>query len=514
MDALTHPLTGPIYDGPIPYISDRQEVIELSSADPLFYNHYFFPRACRQADPPYARRLWAGLESPVDRFVNVQIFRGGMKTTTLRILMSKRIGFGISRTILYVGKSDDHAVRSVMWLRKAMRFNERWKEVFGLVKGDKFSQGTLEIVHGIEDDYTTYITAAGITGSIRGLNFDDYRPDLIILDDIIDKESVHTPAARRKITELVHGDIRESLEAASDNPNAKMVQLATPLNTDDPGEMAKKDPEWTTYRFSCWTPDSEGLPIDQQVSSWPARHPSEEIREQKKAAIETGRLWIFTREKECKLISADTSSFPAERVQYYDLDPPREQMQVVMWIDPVPPPSEAQIAQGLSKKDFEAFAVVGKVGHQFYVLEVVSNRGHEPDWTVMTFFELVNRWRPSRVYIEAVAYQRTLSWILKKAMQTKRQWIAITEDDDKRSKLNKIVDGLYGPLSHDAFHIRKSMTTLLDQITQHPDIAHDDELEAVARAVEKLNFGEVMDYSDIEAEESEIPALEQVGGCP
>lgn len=506
----------PLYKGEISYVPDRKEVIELSSADPCFYNHYFFGRhAFRQEDAPFERRFWACVEDPDNRYVNLQMFRGSAKTTRIRTYLTKRIAFGISRTILYIGKSDDHATRSVMWLRKNIQFNTRWTECFGLIKGDKFSQGTLELVHGIEEDHTIYITAAGITGSIRGINFDDYRPDLIVLDDIIDKESVHTAAARKKVTELVHGDIKESLEAETDNPNAKMIMLATPLNADDPGEEAKRDPEWTTFRFSCWTPETEGLPVDQQESSWPARYPTELLRRQKRNALETNKLWIFTREKECKLISADLASFKEEWLQYYDIAPPREQMRVCMWIDPVPPPSDAQIAQGLAKKDFEAFAVVGKWEDKFYVLETKLNRGHEPDWTIATFFELIWRWKPQLVGVEATAYQRTLAWLLKKAMQQRRHYVTIHEDDDKRKKLDKITDGLHPVASNKALYVQKSQTELIEQFIQHPDVEHDDILESVARCCEQLNMGDVFGtYEDLLDEEKDIPALEQMGGCP
>ena len=494
----------------IPHISDKAEVIDLCSADPLFFPHYFFPRAYRQEDPPYARKLWAVLDNPLFRYTGVQIFRGGAKTTNLRVLAAKRIAFGISRTILYIGKSDEHARRSVKWLARAMQFNPRWGEVFGLYKGDKWAEGEIEFRHAVEG-HSVFVTAAGITGSIRGINFEDYRPDLIICDDIIDRESVSTAAARKKITELVHGDIKESLEAETDNPNAKLVLLETPLSEDDPGEQAKRDPLWATFEFSCWTPETKDLDVDQQVSSWPARYPTEMLRREKKAAAQTNRLYIFIREKEIKLVSPETASFREEWIQTYDVHPPLEELDRVMWIDPVPPPSDKQIAEGLAKKDYEVLQLnaLHKETGRIYCLESRANRGHEPDWTIKAFFEMVIRWRPRIVFVEGTAYQRTLSSLLTMAMRHRRMYVTIsTEDNDRRSKHDKIVDGLHGPLSNRMVFIRPEMTTLRAQIVGHPDIEHDDEVECLARSCEKFNFGGAFDsYADLMKEEDEAPAL-------
>lgn len=496
-------LPTPEYAGPLPLITDRDEVFALASSDPLFYDHYFFPRAFRQPDPPYGRELCGWLEHPDHRYIAVQIFRGGSKTTRLRSLVSKRIAFATSRTILYVGKSDDHANNSVMWINKAIRFNNRWSETFGLSKGTRFNQGVLEIHHNIAG-HDIYITGAGITGSLRGINFDDYRPDLIILDDIIDRESVHTARARKKVTDLVHGDIKESLEAATDNPHAKLVLLETPLDANDPGEQAKTDPLWTFYRISCWTRETEELMLESQVSSWPDRYPSEMLRKEKKAAIETNRLYLFVREKECKLISPETSSFREEWLQYYDVEPPRHEMHVVMRIDPVPPPSPQQILDGLAKKDYECFAVVGAWQGNFYLLEYRLNRGHEPDWSVKSFFELAQRWRPRHIGVESTAYQRTLAALFRMAMRLRRQYFTVDEIDDKRAKHDKVVDGLHGPASERKLFIRKGHHEFKDQFGRHPDIEHDDLIETVAGCVEDLNMGvQYENYEDIIKEEEQ-----------
>src|SRR5262245_22185504 len=93
------------------------ELIKLCAADSDFFAHTFFPKATRAISPPFSKQIWSALENPKHRLLNIEVFRGGAKTTRLRIFTAKRIAYGISRTILYVGASESHAVRSVQWLR-------------------------------------------------------------------------------------------------------------------------------------------------------------------------------------------------------------------------------------------------------------------------------------------------------------------------------------------------------------------------------------------------------------
>jgi len=402
--------------------------------------------------------------------------------------LSRRIAYRISRTILYVAKSQVKSRETIRWIRKLIEFNELWTSVYGWRKGEKWSEDFIEL----RNDYlgeSCFIIGVGIGGSIRGLNTDDYRPDIIYLDDILDKESVNTNLSRDKIIELVFGDIKESLEAESDNPYSQMVQIGTPLDAEDTLAYAEQDPLFATFTFTCWTPETRYLPVDEQISSWEARYPTRMLREEKRAAIAMNRLHIFTREKECELISAESAAFQANWLKTWDILPPMSEMVRVMTIDPVPPPSKKAVAEGLHKKDYEAFAVVGLWKNRFYLLDYRYKRGHEPDWTIATFFEMVNRWKPRQVQVESVAYQRTLAWLLRKAMETQRRYVAIHEYTDARSKYDKIVDGLHGPAANGALYVHASHREFIEAFTKYPAIAHDDIIEAVARGVEQLNTG-------------------------
>lgn len=495
-----------------------QEIVELGATDSELFNRFFFPKTFRQESPQFHREMDLLLDSH-DRNVNLIVFRGGAKTTKVRSYIAKRVAYNISKTILVIGKSQAHAQRSLRWLRKQIEKNKLYADTFQLKVGDKWTDEEMNIIHGVDDD-KIWLVALGITGSVRGLNFDDYRPDLIICDDIIDDENAATLEQRTKIENLILGSVKESLAPASESPEAKMVILQTPLDFDDFSQKALKDIEFKSVVFPCWTTETKDLPLEFRRSAWEARWSTSTLQAEYRAAVARNKLSVFTREKECRLITPETADFRSEWLNYFgegeaEPEPNPDELWIEIAIDPVPPPSEKQIKQGLAKKDFESFAVVGRKGGKYFVLETVSNRGHEPNWTVITFFELCLRWRPKKVTVEAVAYQRTLLWLLKEAMKTRGRYWVIEPFTDKRDKNSRIKDGISGVLSNKQLFFRKTQTSLVDQIVHFPNVAHDDEIEAVAVCCSSLQNSNYSGIPGGDAEdEKDILAIKDYCGAP
>lgn len=491
------------------------ELVELCAVDSVLFAETFFPKTMRMSSPPYAREVWSALDSAA-RLVSLQIFRGGSKTSICRVFGAKKIAYANARTILWIGKSQDKAIHSVKWLRKQIEFNRFFADTFQLRPGSKWQDIECEIYHGI-DEVPITILAYGATGPVRGINVDDYRPDLILLDDIIDEEIAASPIQREQIEGLVYGAFKESLAPVTEAPDAKMVMLQTPMNRDDISMKSLSDSEWLSVRVPCWTKETEDLALDDRESAWETRFPSEILRKEKRAAIARNQVSIFTREKECKIISRETATFLPEWLTFYELDPD-DKFYTIMIIDPVPPPSEAELKKGLKDKDYEVLTILTRVGSKAFLREYSMKHGHDPGWTISEFFRLAKKYRPQRIYVEAVAYQRTLAWLLRQAMINQRQYYVIEEITDKRSKYQRIVDGLSGIASNGQLMIKKDQQEFLAQYSEYPNVSHDDVIETVAVGCEKL-FGVASsdseeNWDDILREEKELPKLSYNRGAP
>lgn len=467
-----------------------EEMVQLGSVDSEFYCQTFFPKTVRQPFASFHHDAWKRLESSA-RLVNLLMFRGSGKTSHCRLYTSKAIAYGISRTIFYTGKSEGHAIRSTSWIKKQVEHNRLWADTFHLRPGEKWQDTEFEIIVG-EQELSIWVMAAGITGSVRGVNRDDYRPDLIVLDDVLDDENAHTAEQREKIKSLVYGALMESLAPKSEAPHAKMIGLNTPQHKEDFAVEALRDPGWSSAVYGCWTPETANLPIEYQESAWEDRLPTVELRKEKHSAAARNMLSVFQREKECKLTSAETASFRVPWLRKYNTVP--EPVVAVYAIDPVPPPSDVAVSKGLHGNDFEAHVIWGAHGDNRFLLDYRLKRGHEPTWTIKTFFEMQRKWRPFKTLVETVAYQRTLLWLMKKAMDQQRTWYPIQEFQDRRKKFNRIVTAHNGPASAGKLFIHNSHVEFLEQFGQYPDVSHDDLLDASSIALGELEGMYVDDH--------------------
>jgi len=159
-------------------------------------------------------------------------------------------------------------------------------------------------------------------------------------------------------------------------------------------------------------------------------------------------------------------------------------MTVFLGLDPVPPPSEREVAKGLADKDFEAIAALGAANGNMYVLDYEESKGHTPEWTITKTFEMLSHWRPLKLRVEGVAYQRTLKWILEKAMRERGQYVQVDCPSDRRAKVHRIDQALSGIASQGRLFCHASHSRFKEQFGTFPACSHDDVLDAVARAVE------------------------------
>jgi phage terminase large subunit-like protein len=450
------------------------KLVNECAENPALFYHTFFPYTFRQGTPAFHHDIFRLLDDPRERYVAFKCFRGSAKTTVVRAYAARRIAYGISRTIVLVSASQEFAEHSLKWIRRLFesRRGRLWRETFGLARGPKWTNEVLEIEHQVLDAPIT-VLALGITGQTRGINIDDYRPDLIIVDDPSDEESVGTPEQRAKQRERFFGSLQNNLAPETECPEAKMALLQTPLAPDDLIHTCERDPMWTVVEQGCF--DEHGRSV------WEERFPTEVLQKRKQAYSDNGQLPLWLREMEVRIVASEDADFRPEWLQHWDILP--EPLATYIGVDPVPPPSERALQLGLKRHDFEAIAVVGTDGERYFLCDYALSRGHEPEWTIANFFRLVDRWRPLKAVVESTAYQRTLRWILEQAMKERKRYVQIDELDDRRKKRHRIQQAFSGIGSQGLFFVHKSHTEFAEQFMAYPNTAHDDLLDAAAIAL-------------------------------
>ena len=482
-----------------------QDAVTLGAESLELYGKLFFPKTFRQDSPEMHKIIGRDLYSS-SRYNAFAIFRDGAKTSLLRVFTSQRVAYGISRTIMYVSVSQQHAAMSVRWLRRQVMYNKKWAATFGLKRGEKWTDEHCEIFHGIENTPIT-ILAMGITGQIRGFNPDDYRPDLIIIDDILNEENTATEDQKKKMDALLFGALLNSLAPESDMPNAKAVFLQTPLARDDALEKCLKDPQWHGRRFGILDYDKA---VD-GVSRWESRWPTEVVLREKQAAINRGQYPLWMREKECRVVGSAGKSFDTTKLKFWEELPPR-----LMYVIAIDPASSDEVTA-----DDNVVMCIGFLGPDVYVAEYQADTGVMPDKTANAFFSMVLNYAPQKAAVETISYQRILAWYLEEEMKKRRIFLPIDKVQDRRKKSDRIIQTLVGLVSYGHLYIHASHTKLLQQLDDYDPVdksLYVDLLDALAMGITSVNpalRSQVTIDGDFEVldDESEFKEL-AFGGCP
>ncbi len=488
-----------------------EELVGLCAIDGNLYARSFFPKTARQESPQFHKEMDEVLENPENRFVGFEVFRGGAKTTKLRLFASKRIAYGISHTIIIIGKSQEHAVKSVHWLKVQIEHNRFWTQTFGLRKGEKWTDSEIEIIHGT-DEYPIRIIGLGITGSIRGILVDDYRPDLIILDDPCDEVNTATLEGREKMSDLVFGALSKSLAPVSEAPDATMALAQTVLIRGDLIDCVMEDTQWASVRFSCFKDNGE--------SAWAERWTTKELLDDKQAHINRNQLSLWLREMECQLVTQENSAFLLSWLDYWDVLPPGGITYI--GIDPTPPPKDGNTLKQVNQKLDDAVIMVIKLfAGKVFVADYYACKSPDPMEFINKIFEMVYKWNPIMVGIETVMNQRTLKSFLEREMHVRRKFFHVTPVEDKRKKETRIVQTISRYASNRQLVVNKEHVELIEQYSVFQAGAtrqHDDYLDALTIAMDLINpalEGVVLegDYTDI-TDESNIPELDDWRGAP
>lgn len=449
----------------------RKDLIHACALDSDLYGRTFFPRTFKQATPQFHREVWDTLEREEHRYNGFEIYREGAKTTLTRVLVSKRIAYGLSKFICFVSEAEKHAVYSVGWIRRHMKHNRFWKDVFQL-RLTKDSETEIEIVHEALG-HTIRVVALGMSGQLRGFNVDDDRPDFIAVDDADGDKSISSATVREKNTDLFFGALVRSLVSPVENPYAKVVVLQTPTHREDIIETIRKDPGWNTRRFGCF--DEQGK------SRWPERHPTDFLLKEKEAYSRQHNLSKWMREMEVAIVPTETRAFREEWLEYWDVLP--EGLVYYMAIDPAP----KGINETRQDADYQAVVAIGCIGKKVFLVEYGVGRGQGLDELTAEVFRLFLKYRPITIAVESNAYQRVCAWYLKQESFKRQVFLPIREVVERQNKDSRIIDAIRQIASQGDLYINHQQHEFIREYLDFPDPARKDVIDATALAIRVRN---------------------------
>jgi len=227
-------------------------------------------------------------------------FRGCAKSTIAEEAVTLRAGFREFKNGLLIGETVDRAAERLHAIRHEIETNDRLAEVFGDLKGPVWTDTELVLSNGIR------IMAMGRGQALRGIKFEDMRPDAVFCDDIETKDSVNSPEKRKKTRSWFFAELLPACD-----PDAFIRMAATPLDSD---ALALR--LFTTRGWKCRTYPIEFLNADgQREATWPERFPLDVIDELRERFASQGLADDFHREYLCEAVSKDSQMFKEEQLR-------------------------------------------------------------------------------------------------------------------------------------------------------------------------------------------------------
>jgi len=323
-----------------------------------------------------------------------------------------------------------------------------------------------------------FLACYGGGQNLRGKRFEQFRPDLVVIDDLESTESVKSPDQRKKLKDWFFADVvplgkdaRFFLVGTMLHEDCLLAELIrTPLKSPN-GQ------NWKTFQYGVV--DEEGKP------TWNEKYDEDWIQKKRKEYIARGQLYRFNTEYMNVVVTREDRTFDIERVRFYDqrqFDPVRKAgVDIIQIVDP-----------GLDDNADHDPSVIwtsamDKDGN-IWVIDVI--RKHMLHHELLD--EIVRQYRkhtPRLVYIEAVQAQKWLLQDLESGVWPGGAIIPVEKIDHTQIRLGKL--RIYQLES--VFHHRKLFVPstaefwpdLCDELVTFPRGKHDDILDCFAYA--KMN---------------------------
>jgi len=199
---------------------------KVTSESHLWFFLAYFGDHIKYLTAPFQKEILHLMENEENKFLLIAAFRGSAKSTicNLSFPIWSIVGKQQKKFILTLAQTQSQAKQHLDNIKREFEKNELLKQDFGPFEEPKDEWRSASIVLS---NYEAKIMAASTEESIRGVKYRNFRPQIIISDDLEDLASVKTQASRDK---LFHW-FTSTIIPAGDN-DTRFILVGTYLDED------------------------------------------------------------------------------------------------------------------------------------------------------------------------------------------------------------------------------------------------------------------------------------------
>lgn len=416
--------------------------------------------------PHFHHEIWDLLTDEEMHDINVIIARWHGKTTALLIYMIWRILYWPWWSIVYVASKN--LWEKWLWkIRRELETNKKIRYIFGNIvptnsddtkdkRLNKWRQKELEFLNW------SYIETVTRGQPIRGA-----RPKEIIMDDPQDNKDVKNPAMAREFLEWAFTSLYNVLL-----PWGRMVALGTIVWNLCFVKQLRDEKKWPTIEYQACDENFENI-------LWPKLWTKKALMERRDWKImKDPKTWKEIRKKgigtayfnqEFRNIPLNTADKTVKEnwIRFYV--PPLEFDYIVLAIDPATKTKE--------RSDFTGICVLWVKEYKKYVIYARGVKLAPRE--LETFIININdRFEPDVIVKEDNVE-------VKLTDDLKARWLPVESIWSHRDKHTRLL-WVAGMIEvWDVYFLKEWQEKLIEQLTQYPDVEHDDEMDALVFALAK-----------------------------
>jgi hypothetical protein len=294
--------------------------------------------------------------------------------------------FSKYRFIVYLSNTAQVAISACQDIMKFMQ-SDNFKSVFGEIKFEikQEGNGLWKFQLGKK---TCILRALGAEQQVRGINIDNQRPQVAIVDDLEDPEEIATEVLFEKLKNWFYGTFMKCM----DQFDNKIVQIGNMVASKCLIKAHCESPYWYSMRYGALL--SNGTPL------WPDLWPIWRLREDLQEYITEGKIDIWYAEMMNYPMAPGSGVIKPNEITYLPSPLPGEQLYGFITIDPA-----------ISQKNWAHKAAIWVHvfdGEHWHVPENVSGTGMDPLVLFNETMKLAFKWGIHIVGIESQQYQAAL----------------------------------------------------------------------------------------------------------
>ena len=454
-------------------INDKKIRIATTKASHYWFFHLYFSHYIHYKTAEFQKEMIALTENESIKNMVIVSFRGSAKSSimTMSYPIWAILGKQQKKFVLILGLTQRQAKQHLINLKQELDNNNLLKQDLGPFEEDN-EWGSYSLVI---PKLNARITAASSEQSIRGIRHGQYRPDLIICDDIEDLLSVKTTESRDKTHQWLTGEV-----IPCGSKDTRIIIVGNLLHEDSLLMRLKKsiiNKQFNAIFREYPILDSNNKPL------WPDRFKNSEDILELKRTIANEQSW--QREFMLKIISDEDRVVRPEWIQYYDSLPDKDNKQNPLRF------SVLSVDLAISQKegaDNTAIVIAKIWGYgknlRIYILPNIIN-SHLGYIDVLEKIKMTSNILKkdslSKIYVEDVAYQRAVIESLRKENYP-AEGISVA-GQDKKSRLSLTTPAIQ---NGNVLFPKYGVENLISQLIGFGKERHDDLADAFSMLINKI----------------------------